>query len=107
MTPPPQRTLNGIQYLRAAAAIAVVLSHAAEKTGYHFAIGAAGVDVFFVISGFIMWVVTARREPTPCNSCAPASAASCRSTGWRPPSWWQEPFGEVLGLTGYYMRASR
>ena len=65
MSPPPQGTLNGIQYLRAAAAIAVVLFHAAEKTGYHFAIGAAGVDVFFVISGFIMWVVTARREPTP------------------------------------------
>ncbi|WP_454747744.1 acyltransferase family protein [Ciceribacter selenitireducens] len=58
-------TLSGIQYLRAAAAIAVVLFHAAEKTGYHFAIGAAGVDVFFVISGFIMWVVSARREPTP------------------------------------------
>ncbi|MHB0950897.1 MAG: acyltransferase family protein [Allorhizobium sp.] len=65
MTPPPQGTLNGIQYLRAAAAIAVVLFHAAEKTGFHFAIGAAGVDVFFVISGFIMWVVSARREPTP------------------------------------------
>jgi len=65
MTSPPQGTLNGIQYLRAAAAIAVVLFHAAEKTGYHFAIGAAGVDVFFVISGFIMWVVSARREPTP------------------------------------------
>ncbi|MBW8298165.1 MAG: acyltransferase [Hydrogenophaga sp.] len=65
MTSPPQQTLSGIQYLRAAAAIAVVLFHAAEKTGYHFAIGAAGVDVFFVISGFIMWVVSARREPTP------------------------------------------
>ena len=65
MTPPPPGTLSGIQYLRAAAAIAVVLFHAAEKTGFHFAIGAAGVDVFFVISGFIMWVVTARREPTP------------------------------------------
>lgn len=58
-------TLHGIQYLRAAAAIAVVLFHAAEKTGYHFAIGAAGVDVFFVISGFIMWVIGARRESTP------------------------------------------
>ena len=65
MTGTSPGTLSGIQYLRAAAAIAVVLFHAAEKTGYHFAIGAAGVDVFFVISGFIMWVVSARREPTP------------------------------------------
>lgn len=65
MMSPSQETLYGIQYLRGAAAIAVVLFHAAERTGYHFAIGAAGVDVFFVISGFIMWVVTFRREPTP------------------------------------------
>ncbi len=65
MMSPSQETLYGIQYLRGAAAIAVVLFHAAERTGYHFAIGAAGVDVFFIISGFIMWVVTFRREPTP------------------------------------------
>lgn len=65
MNAAPAATLYGIQYLRAAAAIAVVVFHAAEKTGYHFAIGAAGVDVFFVISGFIMWVVSARRDLTP------------------------------------------
>ncbi|MDI7862051.1 acyltransferase [Rhizobiaceae bacterium n13] len=59
------KTIYGIQYLRAAAALAVVFSHAAEKTGYHFAIGAAGVDIFFVISGFIMWVIAHDREPTP------------------------------------------
>lgn len=57
--------LYGIQYLRAAAAIAVVLFHAAEKLGYSFAIGAVGVDVFFVVSGFIMWVIAERRSPTP------------------------------------------
>ncbi|MCR6498294.1 acyltransferase [Shinella sp. CPCC 101442] len=58
-------TLYGIQYLRAFAALAVVLFHAAERTGHAFAIGAAGVDVFFVISGFIMWVIVERRTVSP------------------------------------------
>jgi exopolysaccharide production protein ExoZ len=57
--------LHGIQYLRAFAALAVVVFHAAERTGGHFAIGAAGVDVFFVISGFIMWVLSQRKPTTP------------------------------------------
>ncbi|WEZ85297.1 acyltransferase (plasmid) [Rhizobium sp. 32-5/1] len=59
------KTIYGIQYLRAFAALAVVFFHAAEKTGYHFAIGAAGVDVFFIISGFIMWVISDRRALSP------------------------------------------
>jgi len=59
------KILYGVQYLRACAALAVVFFHAAEKTGHHFSIGAAGVDVFFVISGFIMWVISDRGRPTP------------------------------------------
>lgn len=59
------KTLYGIQYLRAFAALAVVVFHAAERTGQHFAIGAAGVDVFFVVSGFIMMAISDRRPTTP------------------------------------------
>ena len=59
------KTLHGIQYLRAFAATAVVLFHAAERTGQHFAIGAAGVDVFFVVSGFIMMAISDRRPLRP------------------------------------------
>ncbi|HWK65864.1 MAG TPA: acyltransferase [Rhizobiaceae bacterium] len=51
----------GIQYLRAVAALAVVIFHAAERSGLHFIVGAAGVDVFFVISGFVMWTATSTR----------------------------------------------
>lgn len=54
-----------IQYLRGLAAMAVVLSHVAGHAGLTFAAGAAGVDVFFVISGFVMWTVTSRRPTKP------------------------------------------
>jgi exopolysaccharide production protein ExoZ len=47
-----------IQYLRALAALAVVLYHLAYGNGDWFPLGAFGVDIFFVISGFIMWVMT-------------------------------------------------
>jgi exopolysaccharide production protein ExoZ len=50
------KVLLSIQYLRAGAALAVVLFHA----WHGFFIGQAGVDVFFVISGFVMWTVTAK-----------------------------------------------
>ncbi|MDK1378197.1 MULTISPECIES: acyltransferase [unclassified Sinorhizobium] len=63
-------TIRAIQYLRAAAALAVVVFHAAARTGHHFAIGAAGVDVFFVISGFIMWVISERRPVSPAKFIA-------------------------------------
>ena len=62
---PQTDTLYGIQYLRALAATDVVVFHAAERTCLHFNIGAAGVDVFFVVSGFIMMVISARRPVRP------------------------------------------
>lgn len=57
--------VRSIQYLRGLAAFGVLAFHAAERAGGAFGAGAAGVDVFFVISGFIMWVVTCRKAPSP------------------------------------------
>tara|TARA_B100000287_G_scaffold426544_1_gene474644 strand:- start:92 stop:277 length:186 start_codon:yes stop_codon:yes gene_type:complete len=57
------QNLKGIQYLRALAAFMVVVHHTLEMSkaalfgvapDWLILIGAAGVDVFFVISGFIM-----------------------------------------------------
>ncbi|MCK9508645.1 MAG: acyltransferase [Pigmentiphaga sp.] len=63
--------LLSIQYLRGIAALMVVIFHLLpqmERKGYTFywpdwLFG--GVDVFFVISGFIMWITTANRTATP------------------------------------------
>jgi len=58
-------SIHNIQYLRGLAACAVVCFHVSEQFGGPFAVGAAGVDVFFVISGFIMWVTTAGKPAMP------------------------------------------
>ncbi len=57
--------LLSIQALRALAALAVVAYHALQWADGGFDVGRAGVDVFFVISGFIMWHVTAGRAVAP------------------------------------------
>lgn len=62
--------LQSIQYLRGIAAIMVVIYHLLpqmERKGYtlywpDWLIG--GVDIFFVISGFIMWITTVNRNTT-------------------------------------------
>jgi exopolysaccharide production protein ExoZ len=63
--PPTRHTILSIQYLRAAAALAVTWSHIGGHAGLNARTGAAGVDVFFVISGFIIWTVTAQRAQSP------------------------------------------
>lgn len=55
-------TLRSIQVLRAGAALSVVLYHALQWGGVRAEVWQAGVDVFFVISGFVMWATTAERE---------------------------------------------
>jgi peptidoglycan/LPS O-acetylase OafA/YrhL len=59
-------TVDSIQYLRAIAAWLVVAFHLSASLSSHlgwensFAIGAIGVDIFFVISGYIMAMIAAR-----------------------------------------------
>ncbi len=56
-----QRTIEGLQYLRGIAALMVVFFHARSYFGEvpdWTRIGSRGVDIFFVISGFIMMYTT-------------------------------------------------
>lgn len=57
--------LLSIQYLRAFAALMVVLYHANRWAWRDFDIGAAGVDVFFIISGFVLWTSISERPVSP------------------------------------------
>lgn len=62
---------RSIQYLRAIAATMVVVFHASSialadaNDAFPFKWAQAGVDIFFVISGFVMWVSTFGRTTSP------------------------------------------
>lgn len=61
MTKTETNRINLIQYLRGLAAIGVVIFHLSIQYGYSFEIGRYGVDIFFVISGFIIWCSTSTK----------------------------------------------
>ncbi len=64
-----------LQYLRAVAALMVVAFHVSEKLGRMagtdgsaaFAAGLAGVDIFFIVSGFIMLATTQGKDISPAD----------------------------------------
>lgn len=64
-------TIHSIQYLRALAALMVIFHHSSAQIDIYRGtlkqvnIGAAGVDVFFVISGFVIWFTTYNRKLSP------------------------------------------
>jgi exopolysaccharide production protein ExoZ len=65
MTEGSKRDLSSIQYLRGIAAMMVVLVHAdfqLSRMGLEFGLEklASGVDIFFIISGLIMWISISR-----------------------------------------------
>jgi exopolysaccharide production protein ExoZ len=57
--------LPTLQSLRAVAALAVVAFHLSQWLSVDFRIGQAGVDLFFVISGAVMWVSAVERDAEP------------------------------------------
>lgn len=52
------RRLLGLQYLRGIAAAGVVIFHVTLELGMPWRLGARGVDLFFVLSGFLMIAIT-------------------------------------------------
>lgn len=68
-------TIVSLQYLRAIAALLVVYFHSALQASGHGLtgpsrlpiFGASGVDIFFVLSGYVMWLTTSGRRTSPAD----------------------------------------
>jgi exopolysaccharide production protein ExoZ len=62
----PMPELVSIQYLRAVAALGVVVWHAQGQMGLpNTTVLQAGIEIFFVISGYVMWLILADRPVSP------------------------------------------
>ncbi len=62
----PPTELASVQYLRAAAALGVVVWHAQGQMGLkETTVLQAGIEIFFVISGYVMWLILSRRPVSP------------------------------------------
>jgi exopolysaccharide production protein ExoZ len=62
---PATSTLVALQHLRAVAVLAVIAFHACQWSLISLETAAAGVDLFFVISGVILWTVSRVHAPQP------------------------------------------
>jgi exopolysaccharide production protein ExoZ len=84
--------IRPIQYLRAIAALLVVWYHAVGTSEYFHVdvFGNAGVDIFFVISGFIMLVATWEKDISPGRFFALRTARVV-------PLYWIATLGMALG----------
>ncbi len=59
MTEEPPRKIESIQYIRALGALIVVVWHTGWSRSF---LGQSGVDLFFVVSGFVMMLVSGREN---------------------------------------------
>lgn len=63
---PPRTELVSIQYLRGVAALGVVVWHAQGQVGLaETQVLQAGIEIFFVISGYVMWRILSERPVSP------------------------------------------
>jgi len=90
--PADGRKLTGIEASRGVAATAVVLYHSARHLDHVYGVpglmrvfqfGHAGVDLFFVISGFIILFVHYGDLGRPERLGSDGSPGLCRPIGWR------------------------